>query len=125
LSAGIGQETKRALGLAANLRGHANESRAVRLLSEAWPSRPAWIEAVRLGSPAEDGRGIDLVVESDVGALHLQIKSSALQAQLFRPRRGELIAAVCGRGNDRAVRDRLVDALESLRSQVLAKRGAA
>ncbi len=55
-------------------RGRANEQRALAILQRT--AFPAWMKGARAGTPEEDARGIDLVVDSTVGPLYLQIKSS-------------------------------------------------
>jgi hypothetical protein len=49
-------------------------------------TRPPWMRMARRASRIEDRSGIDIVVESDVGTLALQVKSSALGKERFRPR---------------------------------------
>jgi hypothetical protein len=46
---------------------------AVNLLRTSWP---AWIFAFRAATPGEDGRGWDLVAETDRGCCGVQIKAS-------------------------------------------------
>jgi hypothetical protein len=50
------------------------------------PSRPSWMHRARLATRIEDRSGIDIVVESDVGALLVQVKSSNAGKQHFRRR---------------------------------------
>jgi len=59
--------------------GHRNELRALQILSDHLrdhPNEPPWFYRVELAIGRGDGRGIDIVVTSDVGPLFLQIKSS-------------------------------------------------
>jgi hypothetical protein len=44
------------------------------------PSRPPWMHRARPATRMEDRSGIDIVVESDVGALLVQVKSSSVRA---------------------------------------------
>ncbi len=55
-------------------RGRAHERRALRILQ--MTRLPPWIGRPRAGTLEEDARGIDIVVDSTVGPLYLQIKSS-------------------------------------------------
>lgn len=71
--------TRRFRGRAGNDRGRAAEARAVRLMPDA-VAGVAWVSSWRVATADEDARGIDLVVESDVGPLHLQVKASGRHA---------------------------------------------
>lgn len=65
--------------------------------------RPPWLLSARHASRAEDRAGIDIVLETDVGRLYLQVKSSTrgmlgfLEKKRWRPR----IAVVVVRRDDR------------------------
>jgi hypothetical protein len=62
------------LGADAKKRGRRSEDHVLEAL--ALPSRPEWIRSVRKATKTEDRAGIDVVVESDVGKLFVQVKSS-------------------------------------------------
>jgi hypothetical protein len=62
------------LGKDAKKRGRTNEARVLEAL--ALPARPTWMLSVRKGTKSEDHAGIDVVVDSDVGKLFVQVKSS-------------------------------------------------
>ncbi len=96
-------------------RGRANEQRALTILRNT--TFPAWVHGVRAGTPEEDARGIDLVVDSTVGPLYLQIKSSVRGREKFfemgyRDRIGVVI--VNDRVQDWRLRVRLVKTIERL-----------
>jgi hypothetical protein len=80
-------------GDAARERGAANEER---LLAAVFGLRAgaSWIRDARRATPEEDAVGVDVVVESDVGPLRLQAKSSAGAARRFVARRGVAVEAV-------------------------------
>ncbi len=64
-----------------------NEKRLVRAFNEEYPyeDRPNWLRSVRLATQDEDVRKIDVVFEtSDVGDIHLQVKSSHTGVRLFQ-----------------------------------------
>lgn len=66
------------------IRGRTNELRVLDVLLGSEP-RPWWLRAARRSTPNEDRLGIDIVVySSDLGSLHLQVKSSPNGAKLFR-----------------------------------------
>lgn len=79
-----------------------------------------------MASPSEDSRGIDIVVETDIGKLFLQVKSSAAAARKFREFRGHRhIATVVVNSVveiDR-IRHRSISALAKERGRLLALRG--
>ncbi len=90
------------------------------------PARPAWMRSARPATPIEDRSGIDVVVESDVGRLLVQVKSSKLGKKRFRPRPLLGIAIVVVRASDspESVLAKVVAELETIREQLLARRRA-
>jgi hypothetical protein len=58
------------------------------------PCRPSWLLAARRATREEDEKGIDLVVESDVGQLQLQVKSSFHGKAKFLARRHDVRVAI-------------------------------
>jgi hypothetical protein len=78
----------------------------------------------RLATRIEDRSGIDIVIESDVGELLVQVKSSKFGKQNFRPRPLLSIAIIVVRAADsaEALLAKLVGELETIRAQHLAKR---
>jgi hypothetical protein len=87
------------------------------------PSRPAWMHRARLATHMEDHSGIDVVIEADVGELLVQVKSSKLGKEHFRPRSFLSIAIVVVRAADsaEALLAKLVGELETIRAQHLAR----
>jgi hypothetical protein len=83
------------------------------------PARPTWMHRARRASRIEDRSGIDIVVESDVGPLCVQVKSSVLGKEHFRPRAFLGIAVVvAGRGEPpEALLVKVVSELEKLRAE--------
>ncbi len=56
-------------------RGKINELK-VEMAFSVPESRPDWFKKIRKATPDEDTKGIDFIIESDVGSLFLQVKSS-------------------------------------------------
>jgi hypothetical protein len=73
------------------------------------------MHAARAATRAEDNRGIDIVVDSDVGKLYLQVKSSRAGRAGFAERHPHLRAAV--------VIVRAGDALETVLARVSGELG--
>jgi len=82
------------------------------------PTRPPWMTKVRRATRIEDNSGIDVVVESDVGTLLIQVKSSNLGKKHFRPRAFLGIALVVVRPGDtpEALLKKVVGELEPVRA---------
>ncbi len=117
----------RLIGHSANARGAAAEA-VVLAAAQLAVERHEWLTEARAATPAEDRRGIDVVVGSDVGPLFLQIKEGRAAARAFNTeRRGTLIEAVAvrGRRNPEDVVGSVVGALGRMRRKVLDKRGGA
>lgn len=115
-----------ALGRTANGRGSYSERLALDAATLA-VERIDWMLSARAADNAEDRRGIDIVVESDVGALYLQVKSSRKAARDFNAedRRAAWIEAVPVARDSATTFRRIVGALTRLRARVLDRRGGA
>ena len=114
----------RVLGRLGNERGRANEHHALEACL--LPTRPAWMTSARAGTRAEDHDGIDVVVESDVGKLFLQVKSSRTGKAAFAERRRRAhVAVVVVRAGDtlEEILRRVVGALAPMRKQYRGERG--
>jgi len=70
-------------GRQGNRKGHEAETRALNAAHSLCLVR-SWLRSARKATPDEDGRGIDIVVETTIGPLYLQIKSSLGAARSFR-----------------------------------------
>jgi len=93
---GLRREEERAI---ARARGRRNEERALAACRSA--ARPEWMKSARLAAHREDHAGIDLVLETDVGQLFLQVKSSMTGKVKFESvRRKHRIAVVVVRDGD-------------------------
>jgi hypothetical protein len=113
------------LGKLGNERGHANERHV--LDACLLPTRPAWMTSARAGIRAEDHDGIDVVVESDVGKLFVQVKSSRTGKVAFAERRRRAhVAVVVVKSGDalEEILRRIVGALAPVRKQYLNERRA-
>jgi hypothetical protein len=104
-------------------RGRVSETRVLEALALA--SRPEWMRAVRKASHTEDHAGIDVVVESDVGKLFVQVKSSREGKVAFLERRRTArVAVVVVRVTDspEALLAKVVGELGKIRAEYLAER---
>jgi hypothetical protein len=113
------------LGELARRRGLENEKRVINACK--LKTRPPWMQDVRKATPEEDRDGIDVVVESDVGKLYVQVKSSAVAKVAFQDkRRRARVAVVVVRPNDSKsdLLRKVLDGLSGLRGVFLEKRGA-
>lgn len=117
------QAESRRLGNLNRNRGLQNEARAFDILRRM--TLPEWVLSVRHGTDYEDRNGIDLVAETDIGPFYIQIKSSGSGAKGFRPRRQKIaVIVVTPTMPESLIRARLIAAIEDLRRDILAKRGA-
>jgi hypothetical protein len=107
------------IGRIATEKGRRAETRALEAVKRITKS---WMRSVRAASLKEDAAGIDIVVESDVGKLYLQVKSSKGSAKSFakRPRRQHIeIIVVPIDLTDTILDRRVLEALERARTWVL------
>lgn len=114
----------RVLGKLGSERGRANERHVLEACL--LPARPSWMTSARAATRAEDHDGIDVVVESDVGNLYVQVKSSRTGKAAFveRRRRAHVAVVVVKSGDTlEEVLRRVVGALGPVRKQYLAERG--
>lgn len=84
-------------------------------------ARPSWLRRTRRATRIEDRSGIDVVVETDVGTMLIQVKSSDFGKERFRPRRFLGISIVVVRAADtpEGLLGKVVDALSDLRAERL------
>lgn len=102
---------RKAIGDAARAKGENRELRAIGSLSLG--EIPAWLLSVRRATQPEDFRGIDLVGESDVGTLLVQVKGCAAAARSFKadPRSRYIeVVIVDERTDDATIRIRVLEA---------------
>ena len=113
------------LGKLGSERGRANEHHALEACL--LPTRPAWMTSARAATRAEDHDGIDVVVESDVGKLFVQVKSSRTGKAAFAERRRRAhVAVVVVKSGDtlEEILRRAVGALAPVRKRYLTQRAA-
>lgn len=112
-------------------RGHRLEQRIVEAFQniQGKSEKPDWFQGIRLSNPNQDRKGIDVIVESDVGDLYLQIKSCSNGKIKFFKQRGHFrhkkpIAVVVAQyhESDEELRQRVVLAATELRETFLQKR---
>jgi hypothetical protein len=114
---------RRILGGIGLERGRGNEKRVLEACQ--LPTRPKWMLEVRRGTRAEDHAGIDLVIESDVGKLFVQVKSSRRgKADFEEKRRSARVAVVIVRAGDsqEQILSKVVSAVAPLRKEFLGER---
>lgn len=102
---------RKAIGDAARAKGENRELRAIGSLNLG--EVPSWLLSVRRATQPEDFRGIDLVGESDVGTLMVQVKGCAAAARSFKadPRSRYIeVVIVDERTDDATIRVRVLDA---------------
>ncbi len=113
------------IGKLGSERGRGNERRVFEACQ--LPSRPKWMQAARRSTRAEDHDGIDLVIESDVGKLYVQVKSSRRgKAEFEQRRRRARVVVVMAKINDTPERllAKVVSALAPVRKAYLEERAA-
>lgn len=106
-------------------RGYAGEQRVLIALEGNRTSWPEWLISIRKATEDEDIRGCDIVAETDVGKLYLQIKSSKVGIEKFHKRnRKKMIAAIISyiTWTETEMSDHAIKALVSLRKDVIALR---
>ncbi len=105
-------------GWLARERGRVNERRVLEAF--ALESRPPWIRRVREALRIEDNSGIDVVVESDIGKLYIQVKSSKAGKRDFLKRTRLLrigIVLVKDKDGPEKLLAKVVGALSPIRAQ--------
>jgi hypothetical protein len=117
------RNVSRILGKLASERGRSSEKRL--LTACLLPGRPEWMRAARRATKQEDHDGIDVVVESDVGKLFIQVKSSRRGKVAFeqRARRARIAVVVVARddGPEKLLR-KVVGQLAAIRAEYLRER---
>ena len=114
----------REIGRLGSERGRKNEERMYDSIVRVRGSVPLkWITSIRRATRTEDREGVDLIVESDVGPLYLQVKSSAAgQARFERRRRKKLIACIVVPACDEELDRRVRASLTYMRATIKKKR---
>ena len=113
------------IGRVGRARGRENEERLLAAVLSI-VGQTEWIRGARMGSPEEDRRGIDLVVDTNVGPLFLQAKSSRDAASRFRASRGHTLIGVVVVSLDAVTTGRrAITELSKLRAAVIANREGA
>jgi hypothetical protein len=115
---------KRLVGKLAAERGRARERHV--LAACALGVRPAWMRSARAATRREDHRGIDVVIESDVGKLFVQVKSSIAGKAKFEGRRrsARIVVVVVDAGDSlEAVLGMVVGGVGEVRGEYVRERG--
>ena len=96
----------RLLGDLANKRGADNEQRlidAVNFKNSVWPK---WLIGIEKSSRDQDAKGIDIVVETDVGRIFIQVKSSKCGLDSVKKKKKHIVYMVI---NERKSMDKIYD----------------
>lgn len=110
----------RATGKLGQWVGERNEAFAFRAVTRVLPK---WATAARRATPEEDTQGIDIVVNTDVGALFLQVKSSRMSAREFaKKHQSDPIECIVAGCDENTLRARALGALWRARARVMQSR---
>ncbi len=114
------QRENETTGQRANEKGRLAERRCLASVLNL-TSRSTWIYEARLATLKEDARGIDVVVETDLGKLYLQVKSSHYGAHKYRRKRPHaktIVIIIPSDMTDAKLQNAVVDRLNCLRKQI-------
>lgn len=103
------------------IKGARNEVAVVQVLS-GHEKLPSWMGDVRACTEEEDERGIDVVVETDIGEIYLQVKSSYSNAQKFLrkwPQRNVGMVVIRPQDDRDTIFNKAMDAVAKQRSDVM------
>ena len=109
--------------------GKARENLVVSALQEdGYKYVPEWLKFARLATHNEDSKGIDIVVDSDVGKIYLQVKGSSahqIQFEASHKRKVEIMPVIIVdlREIVSEVRSNALNLITPLRQRFLEKRG--
>ena len=101
-------------------KGRLAEQRCVNIVAKLSVQFPSII-SVRLATDKEDARGIDVVVETDLGKLYLQVKSSHYGAHKYRRKRPNaktIVIIIPSEMSDDKLQNVVADRLGCLRKQI-------
>lgn len=112
--------TSKILGQLSNEKGHNNELKVVNAVKN---KLPKWIRDIRLGTREEDSNGIDVVVETDVGKIFIQVKSSTLgKIDFMYGKHGNkniMVIIVKDRDDEFSIRNKVLSNVGAIRSRYL------
>lgn len=117
-------EINKKTGRAANVKGRTAEERtlmAVELIS----TNISWVLGGRLATKKEDARGIDVVAETPIGPLYIQVKSSHCGAHRYKRKRRKarvIIVIIEPEMSDVKIREKVTGALHVQRKHILGLR---
>ena len=114
------------IGRIGKKKGRDGEDRILLVLKNSQDSWPGWLKSVRLATKEEDKKGCDIVADTDVGNLYLQIKSSITGVKEFKRRqRKKMIAILISRPemSQTQIINQSLQSLQSLRGSIISIRG--
>ena len=117
---------------ATDRKGFQNEERVIRSFNESVVAVPIWFRGIDWAPRNLDlDKGVDFVIQSDIGKLYLQVKSSELMANKFRRkqrrkhhRKNKYIAVVVihESDTDNVICYKVISAVGRKRQKLLAQR---
>jgi len=113
------------LGTLGQQRGREREAMVSMAFRESPTIKPEWYRGFRIATKKQDRRKIDAIVETDIGDIYIQIKSSLSGIKKFQSERGcRPIAAIIVNvdDSDEAIRQKVFAAALPLHDHFLAKR---
>jgi hypothetical protein len=115
------EEQHRVNGKLANQKGRLAEERVFRAV-EILSTEFTWIHSTRLATKQEDARGIDVVAETPIGPLYIQVKSSPRGVRHYKSKRRKarvIIVIVTPEMEERKLRDKISGALHVQRNHIM------
>ena len=112
------------LGRVANEKGLGKENKVVYALENCL-DKPKWLGTSRKATREEDRKGADVICETDVGSLYLQVKSSHHGKEKFETKsRKKAIEVIVVKYNDtdQFIASKAIALLIKLRVEILKKR---
>lgn len=106
-------------------RGVKNETRVERALDDLGKrgTLPKWLQGYERATLEDDSKGIDGWVNTDVGRIQLQVKSSRKKAREFREAHPNIAVVVVRDNDDEAlITNKVISAVGPLRREYLNKR---
>lgn len=106
-------------GHSGNKKGKHNEKLLVKIIKDLAKTEDfSWIQSCRRSNGSEDSKGIDIVVGTSFGTMHLQSKSSRREMQRFKKKhKGEMIEVVLM--EEGKSKQRTINALNKLKNEMI------
>lgn len=108
-------------GRHANKKGRTAEERALAAVAHI-AIKFTWMQNHRLATKPEDAKGIDVVVNTSIGPLYIQVKSSRTGVRHYKERRRKarvVIVIIEPEMTDEKIREKITGALHAIRKHIL------